>query len=333
MMFSFNSKEEFIRQKGIENRSILFCILDWGLGHATRSIPLIEALLNSGNSVIIASNGKSAILLKARFPNLVHEALDPFEIKYSESKYLFSAYMALQIPSFLKQIKKDKALTKSLIEKHQIDTVISDHRYGCYAENTVSYIICHQLQLPLKSSKLIAQNLHERELKAFDEIIVPDFFDERSLAGNLSKNDTLDMVKNYIGPLSRFEMVSSSEGVKSLEAVAIISGPEPLRSRFEKETIEKFKSNPENKFVLVRGLPSEKAESFVDGNVQIFSHLDDKSLIDIIKKSNTVISRSGYSSIMDYYFLKCKAIILPTPGQNEQEYLSEYWKNRSFKPA
>jgi predicted glycosyltransferase len=298
-----------------KNSKIIVAPLDWGLGHASRCIPIIKNLLAENQSVVIASSGLAMDLLRKEFPNLEFIELPSYNIKYSKS-ITFS--IAKKFPALLDTIQKENELIADYVKKNDVKKIISDNRYGCYNENIESVIIIHQLNLKLppllQSARKIIDRFHKKHLSNFNKIWIPDY-ENHLLSGDLSKSLFHNI--EFIGPLSRFEK-SGSEVKKEIAVLAVLSGPEPSRTKFEKILIEELK-DVENSMV-VRGIKSENEKI---GKLDLIGLADSRLLNDLINKSEILIMRSGYSSIMDLNKLERNAVLVPTPGQTEQIYLAE----------
>ena len=283
-------------------------------------------MLNSDYDVIIGSSGISSDLLKNEFPKLKHYDLPAYEIKYSK-KNNFIFKILLQIPKFLSIVRKEYQILKRVIKIEKFDLIISDNRYGIYSEDIPSIFITHQvspkLSVFLKLFESIIFKLHLKYLKRFKKCLIPDFRGNINLSGDLSHNLRLPDSYYFIGPLSQFRKYELNIKNK-YDIMLIISGPEPQRSIFEKIAIKQIKRSGK-KSLLVSGNPSYK-ESYREENIKIVSHLNRKEMNDAIISSEIIISRAGYTTIMDLMLLNRKAILLPTPGQTEQEYLAKYLK-------
>jgi UDP-N-acetylglucosamine:LPS N-acetylglucosamine transferase len=105
--------------------------------------------------------------------------------------------------------------------------------------------------------------------------------------------------------------------------MAIISGPEPQRSIFEKMLVSQLKESG-LKAILALGKPELGKEVITQGNIDIYPHMNTEEMQQAILSSKLIIGRPGYSSIMDLAVLGKPAILVPTPGQTEQEYLADY---------
>lgn len=336
----------------------MVCPLNWGLGHATRCVPLINQFLEEGHQVIIGADKNPLAFLQQEFPTLKTVIIPGVEIDYGEKgRALKLFYESIKFYNF---IKKEKQFIDAFLWENKIDMIISDNRYGLYSNKVESIIITHQLYPKAPVGEKILHHKIEKLLCNFNEIWIPDYEGENNLSGDLAHLNPFNQPHKFIGPLSRFEKpklvtssafeerknVSRSEQVFDYDICAIISGPEPQRTIFEElilEQIEKHKLNA----VVVRGIPEagrlkteagslnldseELLTSSLKLPTRIYNHLPTHQLQEYILKSQLVICRSGYSSIMDLTVLGKKAILVPTPGQTEQEYLAEYHnKNKLF---
>lgn len=314
-----------------KQKHVLVAVLDWGLGHATRCIPVIRGLIASNCKVSIAGNGPSLQLLKKEFPELTVHELSPYRITYPSHGFFFLHLFFLS-PQIFKAITVEKKEIEKLIKVHQFDAIISDNRYGCYSEQVWSVLITHQLNIPLPISliwtKKLVNYINHRLIKKFDECWVPDIQGSR-FSGRLSRANDLDV--KWVGVLSRFtpnEIVAEDKLI-----VGIVSGPEPQREIFEKILIKEFKKTNQP-CILLRGLPQQEEREIRDDNVILLNHASSPEVQWIISKADVIISRSGYSTIMDLMSLgKKRVIFVPTLGQTEQEYLANEMNRRKIAIA
>ena len=301
-------------------KRILVAPLDWGIGHSTRCIPVINALISNNYEVILAADSRPLHLLSTEFPQLEMIRFEGYNIKYS--KYLhMTISMILQIPKLLWNIKKENSALDEIIKGYQIDGVISDNRFGLYSSKVPCVFITHQLEIQAPSFAESIRNFNYQYINKYNACWVID--DEKiNLAGNLSKPDSLPNNTHYIGIQSRFE---KQEIKKKYDFLAIVSGPEPQRTILEKGLVKALKDRKE-KSLIVLGKPEINTSNQI-GNLTIKSHLDAKDLNTAIIQSELIICRSGYSTVMDLAKLEKKAIFIPTPGQTEQEYLAHNFKD------
>lgn len=308
---------------------ILVAPLDWGLGHATRCIPIINELISLHCEVLIAASGDSFFLLKKEFPSLVILRISSYKIKYSRNKKGLPFKLGVQVPGIIFSIWKENLWLKKIITKYEIDAIISDNRFGLYNKYIPSVYITHQLLV--KTGNIffeeIIKKIHYHFIRKYNYCWVPDF-KENGLAGELSHQENKPSNISYIGPLSRFELLNDVP--KLYDVLISISGPEPQRTIFEKIILSQL-NNFNKRILFVRGLPNENA-NLKTGNesVKIVNHLSGDELNKAFQQSQIIISRSGYTTIMDLVKLGKNAVLVPTPGQTEQEYLSKYLMKKNI---
>lgn len=306
----------------ISNKRILFGVLNWGLGHASRSSQIIEQLLTQNNSIELASSGQALAYLKIKFPNLICHTIESGEIIYPAHNQLWFKLL-LQSKKIVSTIKNEtEFVQKAIANNSTIDLIISDNCYGFYSSSIHSIFITHQLNIktPFLEHKL--QGKIHALINPFNEIWIPDFEDDKNLAGQLSHPIIANKKCTYIEPLSVLKNTSSNQTSEIVyDYCAIISGPEKQRTVFE-NTVLKFLKKQYRPTILIRGIVSNPT-SAIDSTKLITVH-DNKignDLLEIINKSKIVIARSGYSTIMDMFYLQKSCMLIPTPGQTEQEYL------------
>jgi predicted glycosyltransferase len=306
-------------------KTVLVAPLDWGLGHATRCIPIIKQLEALGMNVLLAADGATAHLLKQEFPHLTLLPLEGYKITYTRQSAYFTLWMMAQLPRILITIQQEKSWLKRVVKKYQVDAVIADNRPGLYHPTITSIYITHQLTIKTASSftARIATTLHRYIIKKFTSCWVPDIAATPGIAGQLSHPANIGMPVQYLGCISRFEKLPAVKKIYDL--VAIISGPEPQRTQLETLLLSQLKQY-KGAVLLVRGLPASNDElpAFSAPHISIKNHLTGTSLSLAIQQAKQVICRSGYTSIMDLLQLQQPAILVPTPGQPEQLYLAAH---------
>jgi len=319
---------ENINKSG-EGLCILIAPLDWGLGHATRCIPIIYALIDAGASVLIATDGANENILKKEFPNLQIIPLKGYKIKYSKSKRWFLLQLISQFPAIKGIVQYENKLLKKIAEEHKIDAVISDNRLGLNHTNIPTVYITHQLHIETGRGWMnkIAQQFHYYYINRYNECWVPDVNGNKNLAGNLSHPKKLPAIPvKYLGVLSRFKKKVLTT---TTDLMVLLSGPEPQRSIFENIILKQLKDFS-GSVVFVRGLPAQTETLTLSQNIQVYNHLPAAELSLKIQQSKIVLARAGYSTIMDLATLQQKAVLVPTPGQSEQEYLAVYLKEQQL---
>lgn len=297
---------------------ILVAPLDWGLGHATRCIPVIQLLLKKGYEVHIASSGDALRLLQLEFPQLKQFILPSYKVSYSQ-RLPFMIKVFLQLPKFLWVINKENKTIEEITNQSKYDLIISDNRYGCRASNVKSVFICHQLNIIMP--RLIAwvapviNYVNHVWIGRFDQCWIPDDLSS-DLTGRLSTPALHN--SEWVGVLSRFKKGESV--ATEFQLAVLLSGPEPQRSVFEKKILHQL-SGLNIKSILVRGRLDVNPVEKDNRHLMVINYLHGEELQSIIEKSEVVLCRSGYSTIMDLVKLQKKAVFVPTPGQTEQEYL------------
>lgn len=310
-------------------KRILVAPLNWGLGHATRSIPIINALIANNFEPVIASDGEALKLLKKEFPQLQALELPSYNITYSKKANSFKLKLIKDSPSLLKTIKREKNVTESLIKSENISGIISDNRFGVRDKNIPSAFITHQLRVLSGSTTWLSSKFHQKIISKFDECWVPDHTGTRNLSGDLGHIEGFESSIKYLGPLSRFE---KKDLQKKYDLLVVLSGPEPQRSFLEVKLLDGLQSY-NGKICFVKGLIENEQRKTKINHITTYNFMASQELETALNESKLVLSRSGYTSIMDYAKLEKKAFLIPTPGQFEQEYLARKFKEERVAPS
>ena len=312
-----------------QKQRILVAPLNWGLGHAARCIPIINALIENDFEPVLASDGQALELLKKEFPHLKTFELPSYNVTYSTKGKGFKAKIIRNSPQILKAISEENDRTGELVSELGISGIISDNRLGVRHSTVPSIIITHQLKVFSGKTTWISSRLHQLYIRKFDRCWVPDLAGDHNLSGELGHLDRYPIPTEHIGVLSRFE---PKEMTKKYDLAAILSGPEPQRSMLEENLRESLKGY-RGKAVMVQGRITHKQEQFVEGNLTIYNYMTSEGLDSLINESQVILSRSGYTTIMDLSKLQKKAFFIPTPGQYEQEYLATRLDNQGIIPS
>ena len=311
---------------------ILIAPLNWGLGHATRCIPLIRQYMANGDEVVLGGDGDSLLLLHRTFPELRIINLPSLKLCYDKDFKQRKFYWR-SIPILLRSAIADHYYLRQFLAIERFDLVISDNRFGFFSRDVRCVYITHQLY-PILPKRLflfqpLVRWLHARVYNRYDEVWVPDYEDTKyNLSGALSHGGHFDERAKYIGPLSRFSLCTAEEGQTrfnhTYSIVAILSGLEPQRTIFEQQILNRF-SMSNDSLLLVRGKVLEPQTTIQKSNITIVPNLTDLEMMIAITNAQKIIARSGYSTIMDLEVLGVlsKAELHPTPGQSEQEYLAQ----------
>lgn len=300
-------------------KNIFISPLDWGLGHTTRCIPIAKELHNQGHKITFGVNDEQKSLLEQEldFANFIQ--FEGYNIQYPKGGSMV-VKMLLESPKILKRIRAERKELQDLIDQHKFDLIISDNRLGLHTQKIPCIYITHQVNI--QGPSLIKNQLykiHRKYINRFTHCWIPDSEGKINLGEELSHGKLHDNC-SYIGTLSRFSQKATSEN-EDIDYLAIVSGPEPQRSEFERIITNEFKKLNKNKCAIVGGKPLSKKQESIE-NIHYFSHLNSIEFYKLVCRSKKVICRPGYSTIMDLSTLQKPAHFIPTPGQTEQEYLA-----------
>lgn len=307
-------------------KTIFIAPLDWGLGHTTRCVPLIR-LLSKNNTVILGVTSQNAFFMEQHFQGHQKIILPSYNIRYS-ARLPAWLNVLLQWPAIHSVIKKEHALLDALVSRQALDIVISDNRFGLSSKAAKSIFITHQLQVKAPFFSGLANRLNKRYIHRFSEAWVPDYkAAEQRLAGELSDGRGIAIPLRYLGPQSYLEDDAATvKPAQTTDYLLLLSGAEPQRSILEKLLVKKFSGSGKS-VVLVRG--SSDAPAIQADGIEVIDFASGRELRQLIVNAETVICRSGYSTLMDLHVLgKKELVLIPTPGQTEQEYLAGYWAEK-----
>ncbi len=314
----------------LKKKTIMVAPLHWGLGHATRCIPIIRALLENNFNVLLASDGAALLLLQKEFPELESIELPSYNITYPKKGTNFKWKIFLKLPQIKKTKNAEKTIVKQLVQSGKIQGIISDNRFGVRSKAIPSVFITHQLNVLTGSTTAITSKMHQKIIKKFDVCWVPDVDDVvMNLSGKLGHLTEAKLSIKHIGVLSRMK---KKELPKSIDILVLLSGPEPQRTILEEKLKESLKYS-EKKVLMVCGIVEEEQKWEDFENIKVVNFMKSDELEDTLNKTEIVISRSGYTTIMDLAMLEKKAFFIPTPGQYEQEYLAKRLKNLGIVPS
>lgn len=305
---------------------ILWGVSDWGLGHATRDIPLIEGLLAKKAQVDIVATGRAMTLLKQYFGNKCsYFDIPTMTIQYAKSKFLVLKFIK-DIPRMYFELKNSRKQIKNLIKKNNYDKVITDCRFEVFDKKENSILINHQLWItrPFYTAP-VSLFLTRNANNNFGRVIVPDF-PKRELTGIFSNPKSYKMPVDYIGTISHLEKKKIKQDI---DCFVTISGPEPQRTIFEEKILSQL-SALKGKVVIGLGKPEDKSV-IKKSNATIYGFLNSAKQEEMMNRAKFIISRPGYTTVMDIVELeKKKALFVPTPGQPEQEYFGELYKEEKL---
>lgn len=306
------------------SKKIIIAPLNWGLGHATRCIPIINALLLENFIPIIASDGKALVFLQKEFPSLETIKLPSYHIKYGKN---LKWNLLLQTPAILKAVQQEKKIIANFLSLNkEVVGIISDNRFGVRHKQIPSVYITHQINVISGFTTFISSKIHQKIINKFHQCWVPDNKNSQ-FSGKLSETNTIKQ-KKYIGVLSRFE---KEEIKQTIDVLIIISGPEPNRTFLEQKLITVFKNNRKN-IVFVLGNIESSQKKWKNNNCTFYNYVLSKELQQLLNSAKVVVCRSGYTSILDLAVLGKKVFFIPTENQPEQEYLANYLEKNNLAP-
>ena len=312
-------------------KHILIAPLDWGMGHTTRCMPIIAYLLSLGHVVKVACNQSQRSFIEETFSGIDFIHLNGYNITYSKWNKWAQAGLISQMPGILKTIKSEHKWLKNLVKDQKIDGIISDNRYGLYHSIIPSVIMTHQLRVRSGLGQLAdqaIQHIHFKQLERFNNSWVVDNPSKPDLGGALSHSESIPANAEYIGLLSRFSDLTDTLNTSGLknndsEVLIMLSGPEPQRSEISCILWQQATKYP-GKISFIEGREDVLTPVYIPAHISYYKRLTSDQLLPLLAKADIVICRSGYSSLMDLTALRKKAILIPTPGQTEQIYLSKY---------
>lgn len=306
-------------------KKVIVAPLNWGLGHASRCVPIIKSLIENNFIPVLASDGQALLFLQKEFPKLEYIELPSYNIGYAKN---LKWSLVLQTPKIVKAVKKERQIVENYIKNNSLNGIISDNRFGVRSKKIPSVYITHQVNILSGVSTSLTSKIHQKIIKKFDECWIPDVKEQPNLSGDLSKISDKSINVKFIGILSRFSIGSLP---KVNDVLIIISGPEPNRSQLEEKLLSEFK-NFHGSLILVQGKVEEQQTISRINNITIYNFMLSDELQDQINKSELIVCRSGYSSIMDLAQLSKKAFFIPTNNQPEQQYLAQYLEAQKMVP-
>lgn len=317
-------------------KTILFTALNWGLGHASRSIPIIRTLQQNGHTLVLATDGIPLKLWQKEFPETTCVELPNSNLQYSKTGKL-GLKLLLQVPRIIRSYFNDKQATRKIIKQYKIDAIISDNRFGTVSNRIPSYFISHQLTVKSPFLSGLVTLIHSAIINQFQAVFVPDLSNNSTtnLAGALSvAPKSIRIPIHYIGAISRFSFFrvdpkladEATFSQLSYDYVAVLSGPEPQRTLLETELLHRL-GPTEQKFLLIRGTTAQPPLKHTWSNLTVLDLANSQEVFEAYTKAKRLICRAGYTTILDLVALNVKALLIPTPGQTEQEYLGKQLQN------
>ncbi len=306
-----------------EAKTVFYAVLNMGLGHAARSLPLLREFAARGWRVLVGSNGRAQQFLRRELPQATFITTPDYRIRYTRSRWLWPRLL-VQFPSLLRGIARERRLCKWVVQQYAPDVILSDHCYGMYDPQVPSFFLSHQIyfHLPGLLSGLepwVAQfnfYFHRR----YRGVIIPDLPDTDGglLSGRLSRLPRRKERYRYVGLLSSISRMDMAEDV---DLFISVSGPEPQRTVLEQRVLDQVEALPGKKAVAL-GRSESTAVVKQSDDLVVYAHLPRREMAALMNRSRMIVSRPGYSTLMELAELGKPALFIPTPGQTEQQYLA-----------
>lgn len=306
----------------MQKKRILVAPLNWGLGHATRCIPIIKELLQQDLIPVLASDGAALRLLQKEFPDLENYSLPGYNIRYAEKGEFLSLKLLFQAPHIFRTIRAEMRATEKIVAEKGIHGIISDNRWGVRSQYVPSVFVTHQINVLSGVTTYLSSKIQQWYIKKFDECWVPDSAGDKNLSGKMGHLQAPNFPVRYLGVLSRF---NKKKLPISIPILVLLSGPEPQRSLLE-SVLENELKKGNSEVVLVRGIVEPEQKTVKTGNITFYNFMTSAEIEFFLNSAALVICRSGYSGVMDLIKLEKPALLIPTPGQPEQIYLAKRLK-------
>ena len=315
-------------------KHILVSPLSWGLGHATRDLPIIRDFLARGHHVTVAAEGRALALLKQEVPQCDFVELRDYPTPYSSGRYFVPKFLAMA-PAMLAAIERETVNVRRLLRKQKFDLILSDNRFRVRSDGTPSFVISHQLRFMTPPSihymDTVTEFFNYLYLAPFDRVIVPDVaHPTENLSGRLSHQTRWLKPSGkvyYAGVMSSTARMNVPQDV---DLFISVSGPEPQRTQLEQIILQRAPDVRADRIVIALGKPETRETRRLNERITVHSFLDRAGQQEMLNRARLVVCRSGYTTVMELAELGKKALMIPTPGQTEQEYLGRYYAERGY---
>ncbi|MGH8273800.1 MAG: glycosyltransferase [Gammaproteobacteria bacterium] len=314
-------------------RKILFAVHDWGLGHAARSLVLIRALVERGDAVTILMEPSAGMrLLESELGGTcAFYPMRDIPKPFSRWPAVFYLRMSASMPWVWVHFKWEHRVTERLVRERGFDLIVSDSRFGIWSHAVPSYCIFHSLRQIIPGRLPWMERMVEWGqrglLKGFAKVLIPDAVEDGGLSGDLGHDPALDWGEGrleWIGPLADVVRPGVSEDIDYFFSV---SGIEPQRGLLEQRVLAAL-PEIEGRIVVTLGNPERAGEKREVASAMVYGYLDRAQQSEMLNRAHVVMTRSGYTTLMELAVLGKRALFVPTPGQSEQEYLARFHHER-----
>jgi len=310
-------------------KKVLFGTSSWGLGHATRDLNLIRGLLSRGCEVTVVSTGGALRVLKGELGDSCHY-LDWPDIPSSvaRSSFLFYLKTTANVPRIMWIWHREKRRVAELLRQERFDLIVTDHRNGLVRSDVRSCFITHSPRYIAPWRDPFMEGIMEwflaRWFAPVYKILIPDD-EEGGMSGDMSHKIRFTPREKlaYLGILSS---AHRRDLPQDIDYFITISGPEPQRTMFADKVLSQV-DKLSGKIVIALGTPGGTAPK-LGNKIEIYPYLNRDKQEEMLNRAKLVICRSGYTTLMELAEIGRKALLIPTPGQSEQEYLAKTLRER-----
>lgn len=312
---------------------IIVSPLSWGLGHVTRDAPIVDYLLEKGHEIVFVATGRALTYARRRYADCRAIELPDMPPPYSKTRFFVPMFLKF-IPRMLRAIREEHERSQRIFDEVKPDLIFSDNRYGIWSRDIPSFILSHQIRLKtppaLSPLEVFTEAWARSHLKHFTRVIVPDYDGQQTLSGRLS-HDLCFWSRDELYYAGQLSTIRPAELPQDVAVFISLSGPEPQRTVLE-EIIRQQVASIEHmgKIVVTLGKPEAANKETLGQNVECFSFLPSERQQEMMNRARLVVSRSGYTTVMELAELGRRALYIPTPGQTEQEYLSRYYEEHGM---
>jgi uncharacterized protein (TIGR00661 family) len=318
----------------------LFAISSLGLGHATRTLVVIREYLRRGYRITVISTGNALAFLRlelADAPGVEFREMRDYPPLERGTGWRLYWYLFVDLLRTWRVIRHEHQQVQNIAADY--DFIFSDGRYGFYSRWTPSFILSHQIAfIPpkgLRETSWLTENINIAALRKFDCLFIPDYpWPSLNLAGHLAHSQNLYRCPHrYIGVLSSYQQLDLEQDIDYL---FVISGYLlEHKASFVQNLLEQALELPGRK-VFVLGVVDQQDElynRYRRDDLEIHMVASGALRQQLFNRANVIISRAGYSTVMDLVEYGKRALLIPTPNQTEQEYLAYYLGSQQYFTA
>ena len=318
----------------------LFGISSLGLGHATRTLVVIREYLRLGYAITVVSTGNALAFLRLELqdePLVEFREMPDYPPLERGNGWRLYWSLFLDLMQTWRVIRDEHREVQAMAADY--DFIFSDGKYGFHSQWAPSFILSHQIAFVppkwLREASWLTENINIAAMEKFDLLFIPDFFGPSlNLAGHLSHSRTLYRCPHrYIGVLSSYQHLGWEQDIDYL---FVISGYLlEHKGSFVRDLLEQAGELPGKKVFVLGNANGDEAEyaRYRSSNLEIHSVAAGALRQELFNRARVIISRAGYTTVMDLVEHDKRALLIPTPNQSEQEYLASYLGDQNYYVA